>query len=303
MKKIAFLFIIILTLTMMVGCAPKSGSTSDVVVKVGGKDFTEQLILAQLAIKALEANGIKTEDKSNVAGSDTCRKALESGEFDMYWEYTGTAWLMLLANETVAQDAKTTFDKVKEADKANKLVWLDYAPMNDTYALVMKEEKGKELGITSYTELGAYVKANTGKLILACDHEFTARPDGLPGLVSTYGTDFGDSIKTMDMGIVFKTLADGQADVGMVFATDGRIKQYGLKVLKDDKSFFPIYNAAPCVREDTLAKVPQIADILKPISEKLTDEVMQDLNLKVDGEKMEPSEVAEQWLKDNGLIK
>ncbi len=308
MKKIAFLFIIILTLTITIGCTgcntgTATNNVSNVVVKVGGKDFTEQLILAQLAIKALEANGIKTEDKSNVAGSDTCRKALESGEFDMYWEYTGTAWMMLLANETIAGDAKTTFDKVKEADKANKLVWLDYAPMNDTYSLVMKEDKAKELGITSYTELGEYIKKNPSKLILACDHEFTARPDGLPGLVTTYGTDFGDSIKIMDMGIVFKTLADGQADVGMVLATDGRIKQFGLKVLKDDKSFFPIYNAAPCIREDTLAKVPQIADILKPISEKLTDEVMQELNLKVDSGEMEPNEAATEWLKANGLIK
>jgi len=300
-SKIALVLVLVLTLSMFTACG--KGGGSDVVVKVGSKDFTEQLILAQLTIKALEENGIKTEDKSNVAGSDTCRKALESGEFDLYWEYTGTAWLMLLGNESLIPDSQQTFEKVKEADKANGLVWLQYAPLNNTYALVMKEEKAKELGISSYSELGEYIKANPGKLVLACDHEFTARPDGLPGLVKTYGTDFGDSIVTMDMGIVYQTLGDNQADVGMVFATDGRIKQYGLKVLKDDKNFFPIYNAAPCVREDTLNKVPKIAEILEPIAKKLTDEVMQELNLKVDSGEMEPDEVAEQWLKENGFIK
>jgi osmoprotectant transport system substrate-binding protein len=105
--------------------------------------------LGQIAILALEANGIKTEDKTNVAGSDTCRKALESGEFDMYWEYTGTAWLMLLGNDAVAGSAQETYDRVKQADKANNLVWLDMAPLNDTYALVMQKDKANKLNIKS----------------------------------------------------------------------------------------------------------------------------------------------------------
>lgn len=332
LKKTLVVLIALAMLVSMVACAPKPvapaepaateapkaaeptaapvaeptaapAPAADIVVKVGSKDFTEQLVLAQLTIQALEANGIKTEDKSNVAGSDTCRAALKSGEFDLYWEYTGTAWSMLLAKEEMAANAQATYDGVKEADKANGFTWLAYSKFNDTYALVMSQARSKELGITSYTELGEYIKANAGKLVLACDHEFTARPDGLPGLVKAYGTDFGDSIKTMDMGIVFKTLADGQADVGMVFATDGRIKQFDLVVLKDDKSFFPAYNAAPCVRSDTLEKVPQIATILDPIAAMLTDEVMQELNLKVDSGEMEPDEVAAEWLKANGIVK
>ena len=300
MKKALVLIMVFVMVFGIFACAKKS--TSDVTIKVGSKDFTEQLILGQLAIIALREAGYNVEDKTNVAGSDTCRKALESGEFDLYWEYTGTAWMMLLANETMIADPQGLFDKVKEADAANGIVWLQFSPMNDTYALVMSQARSDELGISSYSELGAYIQANPGELVLACDHEFTARPDGLPGLVTTYGTDFGDSITTMDMGIVFTTLKDGQADVGMVFSTDGRIKANNLLVLRDDKNFFPIYNGAPCVRADTLEKAPGIQAILESIAKLLTDEIMQELNAKVDIDGYEPAEAAEEFLKANGFL-
>ena len=302
MKKFVTILLALVLIFALAACGKKS-STSDVVVKVGSKDFTEQLILGQIAIQALEAKGIKTEDKTNVAGSDTCRTALDTGDFGMYWEYTGTAWLMLLGNDAVAGSAQETYDKVKEADAANGFIWLERTPMNDTYALVMQKDKAASLGISSYSDLGNYIKANPGALVLCCDHEFTARPDGLPGLVATYGMDFGDDLNLLDMGLVFQTMQSGQADVGMVFATDGRIKEYGLVVLQDDKTFFPVYNAAPCVRKDILDAHPQIADILAPIARLLTDEVMQELNLRVDGsEAKEPKDVAREWLTANGFI-
>jgi len=278
-------------------------STTGSVVRVGSKDFTEQLILGQMTILVLEANGIKTEDKTNVSGSDTCRTALASGDFSLYWEYTGTAWLMLLGADEALANAQVTFDRVKEADAANGFIWLDRTPFNNTYALVMPRAKAAELGIRSYTDLGNYISANPGALVLTCDHEFTARPDGLPGLVEVYGTDFGANINILEMGLVYQTIQNGQADVGMVFATDGRIKEYDLVVLDDDKTFFPVYNAAPCVRKDILDEYPQIATLLAPIAAKLTDEVMQELNLRVDGsEAMEPKEVASEWLAANGFI-
>ena len=300
MKKIAA---IILALVMITALAACGGGSSDTVVRIGSKDFTEQLILGQMTILALEEHGIKTEDKTNVAGSDTCRQALSSGDFSLYWEYTGTAWLMLLGADEALANAQVTFDRVKTADAANDFVWLERAPMNNTYALVIPRSLSNELGIKSISDLGAYVTANPDELILTCDHEFTARPDGLPGLVETYGTDFGENINILDMGLVYQTIQNGQAHVGMVFATDGRIKEYDLIVLQDDKTFFPVYNAAPVVRADILDEFPQIADILAPIAKLLTDEVMQELNLRVDGaEAMEPNEVAREWLVANGFI-
>jgi len=302
MKK-AISILLALVLVMALAACGGGSSSSGTVVKVGSKDFTEQLILGQMTILVLEENGIKTEDNTNVAGSDTCRAALLSGDFSMYWEYTGTAWLMLLGNDAVAGTAQETFDRVKQADAANGIIWLERTPFNNTYALVMQRAKAAELGIRSFTDLGNYITANPGALVLACDHEFTARPDGLPGLVEMYGTDFGDNLNILDMGLVYQTLQSGQADVGMVTATDGRIKEYDLVVLHDDKEFFPVYNAAPCVREDILDEHPQIAELLAPIARLLTDEVMQELNLRVDGsEAMEPKEVASDWLKANGFI-
>ena len=128
------------------------------------------------------------------------------------------------------------------------------------------------------------------------------RPDGLPGLTAMYGTDFGKDIVTMDMGIVFQALKNNQAQVGMVFATDSRIKANNLTLLKDDKNFFPIYNAAPSVRTDILEAYPQIAEILNPISALLTDDVMISLNYKVDIDGEEPADVAREWLSEQGLI-
>ena len=302
MKKLtALLIAVIMTAGIMTGCG-YGGSAGPDAVKVGSKDFTEQLILAQITIQALEANGIATEDRSNMSGSDTVRAALLNGELDIYWEYTGTAWYNLFGMDEEIRNPQELFERVREHDSANDIVWLDFAPLNNTYALVMSEELMNELGIFSYSDLGAFITANPGRLVLACDHEFTVRPDGRPGLVETYGMDFGSDIKTMDMGIVFMTLANGQADVGMVFATDGRIKANNLVLLKDDKNFFPIYNPAPNVRAEVLEAHPEIAGILAPIAAKLTNEVMQDLNLRVDSGEMEPNEVAAEWLRAEGFI-
>jgi osmoprotectant transport system substrate-binding protein len=301
MKKITA---ILIALVLVLGLAACGNDSSDgTIVNVGSKDFTEQLILGQMTILVLEENGIRTADRTNVAGTDTCRQALASGDFSLYWEYTGTAWLMLLGADEALANAQETFDRVKAADAANGFVWLERAPMNNTYALVMPRALSSELGIRSISDLGRHITQNPGSLVLTCDHEFTARPDGLPGLVEMYGTDFGDNINILDMGLVYQTIQNGQAHVGMVFATDGRIKEYDLVVLQDDRTFFPVYNAAPVVREDILEEFPQIATILAPVARLLTDEVMQELNLRVDGsEAMEPREVAQEWLAANGFI-
>ena len=280
--------------------APGTGIT----IAVGSKDFTEQLILGQITMQALAAHGFTVADKTNVAGSNTCRDALTSGAFDIYWEYTGTAWLSLLGHDTVPTGgAQALYDAVKAEDAGNNVVWLDPAPLNDTYALVMQKDKADALNIKTYKDLANYIDQNPNKLVLCCDQEFTARPDGLPGLVSTYDMNFGNSLNIMDMGLAYQALQNKQADVAMVFATDGRIAQYGLVVLQDDKDFFPAYNAAACIRSDVLAKAPQIADILNPIAPLLTTEVMQQLNIQVDGpDARDPKDVAHDWLVQNGFI-
>lgn len=145
------------------------------------------------------------------------------------------------------------------------------------------------------------VEGERQKIVFATDHEFSVRDDGLPGLYETYGFEF-DEVVTMDMGITYEALRDNEVQAAMGFATDGRIAAYDLVNLVDDKQFFPVYNAAVVIREDTLNKYPQIADVLNPIAPLLDDETMASLNAKVDMEGMEPEEVARQFLEENNLL-
>jgi len=282
------------------GCSSKSKD----VIKVGSKEFSEQLILGQITLLALEDAGYKVEDKTNIAGSDKVRSALEKGNIDLYWEYTGTAWLMHLQNDEPITDSDECYEKVKAADAEKNLVWLDYAPFNNTYTIMMRRSESDELGIKSLSELAAYINKNSGKLLFAVDHEFTARPDGLPALEEAYGFKFGeDSLKIMELGIVYKTLKDEAVDLGMGFATDGRIAAFDLVNLEDDKHFFPVYNPSAVVKKEVLDNNPEMAELLGKIAKKLDTETMTELNYQVDIEEKDPKEVAEEWLKSEGFLK
>lgn len=300
LRKIVVFLVIASIMGIVVGCS----SSNDNVIKVGSKEFTEQLILGEITMLALEDAGYEVEDKTNIAGSDKVRKALENEEMDLYWEYTGTAWLVHLQNDSAITDPKECYNKVKEEDKKNNLVWLDYAPFNNTYTIMMKASKSEDLGIESISDLARYIKNNPGEITFAGDHEFLVRPDGLMALEDAYEFKFGeDNLKTMELGIVYKTLKEDEVDAGMGFATDGRIKAFDLVNLKDDKQFFPVYNPAPVIRKDVLEKHPEIADILNKVAAKLDTKTMTKLNYKVDIEEKEPEEVAKEWLKSEGLIK
>ena len=301
MKKI--FAILTATAIFLAGCAGGSApAANEDVIRVSSKDFTEQLILGQIAIKALEANGITAIDMTNIAGTENVRAALDTGEVDLYREYTGTGWMMILGQELIPGETPTQlFERVRDMDAPNGIVWLDYAPLNNTYALAITSEMSQTHSIRSLSDLAAHVTATGEQLVLATEHEFLVRHDGLPGMVEAYNfPDF--DVRTMLMGIVYSTIADGQADVIVVHATDGRIPYHNLVVLEDDLYFFPIYSPAPTVRAEALERFPQLPEIFAPISARLTDEVAQRLNFLVDSGEMEPDEVAEYWLSSEGLI-
>jgi osmoprotectant transport system substrate-binding protein len=282
-----------------------SGCTSNSkdVIKVGSKEFSEQLILGQITLMALENAGYEVEDKTNIAGSDKVRSALETGEIDVYWEYTGTAWLMHLQHDNPITDPDECYDKVKTEDAEKNLVWLDYAPFNNTYTIMMRRSDSVSLGIKSLSDLSAYMDQNPDKLIFASNHEFLARPDGFPALEETYGFKFGENeLKVMETGIIFNTLKGKQADLGVGTATDGRLVAFDLVNLEDDKQFFPVYNPSAVVRKEVLDRNPEMAEVLNMIAEKLDTEAMTELNYKVDIEEEDPRDVAEEWLKTEGLI-
>ncbi len=267
-------------------------------VRIGSKNFTEQLVLGEMYALLLEKAGFTVERKLNLGGTLLAHEALKAGEIDLYPEYTGTALLNMLKKD-VMSDPKKVYDVVKAEYKRQwDLVWLDPAPMNNTQAIAITRKTAEKYDM--YT-LSAMSK-QAPNLVLAAVPEFTERPDGLKGLKQVYGGFDFKSVRLVDYGIKYRALVGGQADVTVAFGTDGEIKGYDLVIVKDDKGLWPPYQVAPVVRQAILTKAPELATVLNRLQPKLTDAVMQELNWQVDGKKREYGEVAREYLTQQGLL-
>ncbi|MDY6875327.1 MAG: glycine betaine ABC transporter substrate-binding protein [Chloroflexota bacterium] len=285
------------------GAAPPPSEEMETgLVVVGSKDFTEQFILGYVTVIALEAAGFEVDDQVNLGGTAVNREALIAGEIDLYWEYTGTAWIAHLGHEDPITDPQECYDKVKAEDAGNDLAWLDMAPFNNTYTLMMKQTVGDELDIASISDLAEYINGG-GDASLCTDQEFYARPDGFKGVEELYGFAFDeDQVIMMDPGLTYQALQDDQCTTGMGFATDGRIPAFGFFNLEDDKQFFPVYNPAPVVRQEIMDQFPGIATVLGPVAKALTTEKMMELNKRVDIDEEDPEDVACDFLQSEGLV-
>ena len=266
-------------------------------VRVGSKNFTEQFILGELYAQALEANGIKTEKKLNLGGTLIAHKALEEKQIDLYPEYTGTILLAVLKQESMT-DAKAVYDKVKSEYAAKGLAVLNQAPVNNTYVLVVRPETAEKYKLETDSDLARVSK----ELKLGAGPEFRDRKDGLPGLREKYGMEFKEDLQ-LAIGLRYQALKGDQIQVVNGYSTDGMISAMKLKRLKDDKNLWPPYYIVPVVRKDALDANPKIADVLNRVSASLDDATMAEMNYKVDGEKMEPKDVARDFLKAKGIVK
>jgi osmoprotectant transport system substrate-binding protein len=274
------------------------GNGGDNTINVGSKDFTEQLILGEMYALTLEENGFTVERKLNLGGTPVAQAAIESGEIDLYPEYTGTGLLTVL-KLPASSDQQAVYNTVNEEYQEQfGLVWLAPAPMNNTQALAMTEERANELTIRTMSDFAA----QASDLVLIGPPEFEIREDGLPGLQAAYGDFDLKEYKAVDAGLRYKGLIDGEADVAVAFGTDGEIDAYNLVVLEDDQNLFPPYQIAPVVRQDTLDANPSIAEALNQLSPLLNDGVMRQLNYEVSGNQREPAEVAREFLVNAGLI-
>ncbi len=283
---------------LLAGCAPAKDT-----IGVGSKEFTEQLLLGQITLLALEDAGYAVADKTGVAGSNKVRSALLGKDIDIYWEYTGTGWLSHLQHDNPLTQSQECFESVRDEDRQNGIEWLAYAPFNNTYTVMMRRTQADELGIRTLSQLGAYIASHPDQLSFAVDHEFTARADGLPGLEATYGFKMKeDRVIVMDNAIVYKALKENQADIGMGFSTDGRIQAFGLVNIEDDKAFFPAYNPSPNVRTEFADKNPKIVALLGAIAAKLDNDAIMKMNYLVDIEQQVPRDVAKAWMKEAGLL-
>ncbi|WP_349291417.1 glycine betaine ABC transporter substrate-binding protein [Planococcus alpniumensis] len=297
MNKSLKLIPLLITMLILSACSGVTGKE----VTVGGKNFTEQYILSEMTAFLLVEEGFKVNQMNNL-GSSVVRSALENGQVDLMWEYTGTALITYMGEESIA-DPEAAFQKVKELDSENGIHWMNMSEVNNTYALAMTSERSEELGIESISDLADYINENPGELSMAADAEFANRSDGLPGVEETYGFEFGSGqVNQMDIGLTQRSLDNGQVDVSVAFETDATIRSYDLVVLEDDQRFFPPYRAAVSINQEVLEEYPEIEEITARLANSLNSDIMRELNYYVDVEGQSVSVVAYDWLVENGFL-
>jgi osmoprotectant transport system substrate-binding protein len=271
-------------------------------LRVGGKNFTEQLILSSMTSQYLRAKGYST-DLTTGLGSTLMRQALENGQLDVVWDYTGTA-LVVFNHVKEKLDADQSYTRVKTLDAKKGLVWLDASKVNNTYALAMPHDRAVATGITTLSEYAKMVRDTPKKRHpFAVDMEFAARPDGLGPLKDAYQLPLTRrDIIQLDPGLVYTALRNNQVDTGLVYTTDGRVKGFNLVLLRDDLNYFPAYNAVPVVREETLRANPELGAQLNALAAQLDNAAMTEMNYQVDIGQRPVDQVATDFLRQHGLI-
>ena len=283
-------------------CVAASSSAFAARLVLGAKNFTEQYVLAEVTAQYLRSRGYDVEVRSGL-GSTLMRSALENGQFDLVWDYTGTAALVY-DKLTDKLSPEAMYQRVKALDEPRGLVWLDASPLNDTYAIGLPSQFAQASGIKTVSQLADYLKTNPDArhIVFGMDAEFANRPDGLKPLLETYGMHFKRSqMKQMDPGLVYTALHNNQLKIGLVYTTDGRVKGFGIVPLEDDQHFFPPYNATPVVRKEALEHNPKLAAQLNALSAALNNDVMQDMNKAVDLDGKSPRDVADAFLRTHQL--
>jgi osmoprotectant transport system substrate-binding protein len=276
-------------------------------ISIGSKNFSENILLGKMALILLKADGATVTDLTNIPGSSSARQAHLEGQIDAMWEYTGTGWITYLGHDKPITDERQQYEAVRKEDAAqNSLDWLAPAPMNNTYGFALTEASAKKYGITKLSEMRKIpVKERT----FCVESEFANRPDGLEGMLTTYGVPRGkpngvpdDNIGLYQTGAVYDATAKGKCTFGEVFTTDGRILALHLKVLEDDKVYFPNYNVSLVVRDAVLQAHPAIRQLIEPVTRKLTNDVLLRLNAEIDVKGREPADVAAEWLRQEGFL-
>lgn len=308
-------FISLLFVVALVFGAFGAVSAQDDVIRVGSKQFTEQIVLGQIILTALEDAGYTVEDRTNLGGTQVVRDALVNGEIDIYAEYTGTALYNYFSDlgwaeipEDAYGDRTLGYALVSSFDAAqNDLVWLEPTPANNTYAFAVTSEFAEENGIYSALDLADYVNAG-GEVYMATGDEFAQRPDGIPAFERTYGFDLTeDQLLIIAGGTPAQTeqaLNEGAngVNMAMAYATDGALMAYNFVVLEDPFGAQPIYAPTPVINGEVLRANPEIAGILNPIFRAMDNVTLQTLNASVEVDGENPTDVARAWLVESGFI-
>ena len=276
-------------------------SLEGVEITVIAKDFTEQLILGNMLSIILKAAGADVTNLSNTPGSFGVREAMLTGRANVSPEYTGTGWINYMGNEQPIKGEREQWQAVDEADRPNGLTWLPPSPMNNTYAFAIRESEAERLGVSKLSDLA---RLDRGELTFCVESEFVSRNDGFVPMLQTYGLtrEALGRLTVLDTGVIYTATAKGDCNFGEVFTTDGRIPALNLRVLEDDRNFFPLYNLTEVIATDLLDAHPELVEIFGQLNPKLTNDVMLELNAKVDSGGDDPALVARDWLIQTGLL-
>lgn len=276
------------------GCGKRGGEN----IVVGSKNFTEQIVLGELFAQQIEAHSaVRAERRLNLGGTFICHDALVSGKIDLYPEYTGTA-LTAVLKDPLQSDPAEVFRRVRKeyASKFNVEV-MPPLGFNNTFAMVVRGDDADKLHLRTISDIAPYApnwRAGFG-------YEFMERPDGYRGWLAAYGLHFSGEPRILDLGLLYRALADKQVDLVAGNSTDGVIASLHMVVLEDDRHYFPPYEAVPLVRRATLEKHPEVRDAIGALAGKISVEEMRLMNYAVDGEHRDPADVVRAFRKTKGL--
>ena len=293
-KKTFTLFVSFLLIFLITGC-----SSSKKQVTIGTKPMTEQFILAEMLALLIEKNtDLEVKIVKGIAGgTGNIQPAMVKGEIDLYPEYTGTAWSYVLKRDPLA-DSDQLFKELRaEYKKQFNFRWLGLYGFNNTYALAMKESLATEHNLTTYSDLAR----QSSQFVFGAEYDFYERKDGFDGLVAVYGFNFS-RVVDLDIGLKYQAIESGKVDVINAFTTDGLLTAYNMKVLQDDKNFFPSYYCGTAIRQETLDKYPQLEAALVKLNNQISESEMSYMNYQVESEKKNEREVAENFLKNKKLL-
>lgn len=290
--------VVLLVGGLLVGSASCGPGRAERIV-IGSKNFTEQIVLAEMLAQQIETRpGPPVGRKVNLGGTMICHEALLAGAIDLYVEYTGTA-LTAVLNEPPAHDPSEVYNRVRaEYARRFALEWARPLGFNNTFAMVIRGEDARRLGLTTISETAAFAR----QWRPGFGYEFMERPDGFRGLIETYDLQFGSPPRTMELGLIYRALKEKKVDIVAGNSTDGVIAALDLVVLEDDRGYFPPYEAAPVVRVDSLGRHPRLRAALDELAGTISDQTMRRLNLAVDGGGRDVAEVAREFRRDLGLV-
>jgi len=301
MKK--FLGLCLLTFVLIIAiasCNPNSNSTGGADIVIASKDFTEQDILGELLAQHIESTTqLKVDRRFHLGGSFVCHQAITAGQIDAYIEYTGTAFTAILKQKPIG-DPKIVYQQVKTAyAKQFGLEVTEPLGFENTFAIIVRGADARALNLQTLSQAAQY----TPQWQAGFGYEFIEREDGFSGLAKTYGLQFAKSPRVMDLGLIYRALIQKQIDLTAGNSTDGQIARLDLTVLKDDKQYFPPYEAAPIVRQETLKQHPELRQAIAQLGGLINEDEMRGLNYQVEGELRDIKEVVRDFLQSKGLIK